>query len=125
MPARSLGRIACRLHVPPSFLIPCVQLKDEMGFKVIIVGGGLSGLGLAHCLTKAGIDFIVLERSDLLIPKGGASMALWPNNVRLLDQLGLLKGAEEIDCGIKYKQNVRKDGSVLQKSNMMERVGVA
>lgn len=96
-----------------------------MGFKVIIVGGGLSGLGLAHCLTKAGIDFIVLERSDLLVPKGGASMALWPNNVRLLDQLGLLKGAEEIDCGIKYKQNVRRDGSVLQKSNMMERVGVA
>lgn len=96
-----------------------------MGFKVIIVGGGLSGLGLAHCLTKAGIDFIVLERGDLLVPKGGASMALWPNNVRLLDQLGLLKGAEEIDCGIKYKQNVRRDGSVLQKSNMMERVGVA
>lgn len=96
-----------------------------MGFKVIIVGGGLSGLGLAHCLTKADIDFVVLERSDLLIPKGGASMALWPNNVRILDQLGLLKGAEKINCEIKYKQNVRKDGSVLQKNNMMERVGVA
>lgn len=96
-----------------------------MGFKVIIVGGGLSGLGIAHCLDRAGIDFVVLERSDLLVPKGGASMALWPNNVRILDQLGLLEGAQALDCQIKYKQNVRKDGSVLQKNNMMERVGVA
>ncbi|ROV99115.1 hypothetical protein VMCG_06620 [Cytospora schulzeri] len=96
-----------------------------MGFKAIIVGGGLSGLGIAHCFDKAGIDFVVLERSDLLVPKGGASMALWPNNVRILDQLGLLEGAEALDCVIKYKHNVRKDGSVLQKNNMMERVGVA
>lgn len=125
MPARSSGRDACWFHVPKFCLHSVLSAIGKMGFKVIIVGGGLSGLGLAHCLTKAGIDFIVLERSDLLVPKGGASMALWPNNVRLLDQLGLLKGAEKIDCGIKYKQNVRKDGSVLQKSNMMERVGVA
>ncbi|KUI56260.1 2-heptyl-3-hydroxy-4(1H)-quinolone synthase [Cytospora mali] len=96
-----------------------------MGFKVIVVGGGLAGLGLAHCFTKADIDFVVLERSDLLVPKGGASMALWPNNVRILDQLGLLEGAQAINCEIKYKHNVRKDGSVLQKNNMMERVGVA
>lgn len=96
-----------------------------MGFKVIIAGGGLSGLGLAHCFDKAGIDFVVLERSDLLVPKGGASLALWPNNVRILDQLGLLEEAEKIDVNIKFKHNVRKDGSVLQKNNMMERVGVA
>lgn len=96
-----------------------------MGFKVIIAGGGLSGLGLAHCLSKADIDFVVLERSDLLVPKGGASLALWPNNVRILDQLGLLEAAEAIDCQIRFKHNVRKDGSVLQKNNMMERVGVA
>lgn len=96
-----------------------------MGFKAIIVGGGLSGLGIAHCFDRAGIDFVVLERSDLLVPKGGASMALWPNNVRILDQLGLLEGAQALDCQIWKKQNVRKDGSVLQKNNMMERVGVA
>lgn len=82
-------------------------------------------MGLAHCFDRAGIDYVVLERSDLLVPKGGASMALWPNNVRILDQLGLLEGAQALDCHIMYKQNVRKDGSVLQKNNMMERVGVA
>lgn len=96
-----------------------------MGFKAIVVGGGLSGLGLAHCLTKAGIDFVVLERAEDLTPSGGASMAMWPHNVRVLDQLGLLEGAKEIDCNIKYKVNVRKDGSVLQKNNMMEAVGTA
>lgn len=96
-----------------------------MGFKVIVVGGGLSGLGLAHSFTKAGIDYVVLERSEDLTPPGGASLAMWPHNVRVLDQLGLLKGMEAIDCNIKYKRNVRRDGSLLQKSNMLEHAGKA
>lgn len=95
-----------------------------MGFKVIVVGGGLAGLGLAHCLTKAGIDYVVLERNDEVCIKDGASMAMWPHNARILDQLGLLEGALQIDCKIKYKHNLRSDGSVLQKNNMMESVGI-
>lgn len=94
-----------------------------MGFKVIVIGGGLSGLGLAHTFTKAGIDYVVLERGEDLTPSAGASLALWPHNVRVLDQLGLLKDIEEIDCDIRYKRNVRRDGSVLQKNNMLEHVG--
>lgn len=92
------------------------------GFKVIIVGGGLAGLGLAHCLSKAGIDYVVLERSDGVVPKGGASMCLWPNNVRVMDQLGLLKEVEGIDGHIEYKINVRRDGSVIAENNMFERI---
>lgn len=94
-----------------------------MGFKVIVVGGGLAGLGLAHSFTKAGIDFVVLERGEDLTPPGGASLAMWPHNVRVLDQLGLLKGMEEIDCNIKYKYNVKKDGALMAKSNMLEHAG--
>lgn len=96
-----------------------------MGFKVIVVGGGLAGLGLAHSLSKAGIDYVVLERADDLTPQGGASLAMWPHNVRVLDQLGLLKQMEEIDCHIRNKVNVRKDGSVMQKSNMLEHAGTS
>lgn len=95
-----------------------------MGFKVIIVGGGLAGLGLAHCLTQAGIDYVVLERNEDVCVNGGASMALWPHNARILDQLGLLEGAQQLDLNIKYKHNVRSDGSVLQKNNMMESIGL-
>lgn len=95
-----------------------------MGFKVIIIGGGLSGLGLAHCLDRAGIDFLVLERNQEICIADGASLALWPHNVRILDQLGLLEDAEKLDCRILYKQNVRSDGSVLAKNNMMESAGI-
>lgn len=95
-----------------------------MAFKVIIVGGGLAGLGLAHCFTKAGIDYVVLERNEEIAVPEGASMAMWPHNVRILDQLGLLEGAQELDCHIKYKHNLRSDGSVLQKNNMMESIGL-
>lgn len=94
-----------------------------MGFKVIVIGGGLAGLGLAHCFSKAGIDYVVLERSDDVCITHGASMAMWPHNARILDQLGLLKGAEALDFNIKMKINVRKDGSVIGSSNMMEAIG--
>lgn len=94
-----------------------------MGFKVIIVGGGPAGLGLAHCLSKAGIDYVILERSETISNTEGASLALWPHNGRILDQLGLLEAAEKIDCHIKNKVNLRQDGSILAKNNMMEAIG--
>lgn len=94
-----------------------------MNFKVIIVGGGPGGLGLAHCLSKAGIDYVILERNEEICNTDGASLALWPHNGRVLDQLGLLEGAQKIDAHIKYKENIRHDGSVLQQNNMIETVG--
>lgn len=94
-----------------------------MGFKVIIVGGGPAGLGLAHCLSKAGIDYVILERNETISNTEGASLALWPHNGRILDQLGLLEAAQEIDCHIKNKVNLRHDGSILAKNNMMEAIG--
>lgn len=95
-----------------------------MGFKVVIIGGGLAGLGLAHCFSKAGIDYLILERNEEICIPDGASMALWPHNARILDQLGLLEGAQELDCRIKLKHNVRRDGSVIAKNNMMESIGI-
>lgn len=94
-----------------------------MAFKVIIVGGGPAGLGLAHCLSKAGIDYVVLERSEEICNSDGASLAMWPHNGRIMDQLGLLERAQKLDCNIKNKINLKQDGSVLQKNNMMEAIG--
>lgn len=94
-----------------------------MAFKVIVVGGGPAGLGLAHCFSKAGIDYVVLERSDDICNTDGATLALWPHNGRILDQLGLLERAQKIDCKVKNKINLKADGTVLQRNNMMEAIG--
>lgn len=123
VPSQAIGILSSTTHPVHQQPLHGDKTRPTMGFKVIIVGGGLAGLGLAHCLTKAGIDFLVLERGDDLTPPGGASLAMWPHNVRVLDQLGLLKGMEEIDCNIKYKCNVKRDGKVMQKSNMLEHAG--
>ncbi|KAL4951707.1 hypothetical protein BDW69DRAFT_196241 [Aspergillus filifer] len=58
-------------------------------FRVVIVGGSIAGLTLAHCLLRKNIDFVVLESHDEIAPQVGASIGLLPNGFRILDQLGL------------------------------------
>lgn len=65
-------------------------------FKIIIVGGSVAGLTLAHCLHKAGIPCIVLEKRPEIAPREGASVAILPNGGRILDQLGLYGAVEEL-----------------------------
>ncbi|KAJ5936692.1 hypothetical protein N7466_003142 [Penicillium verhagenii] len=62
---------------------------DGPKFKVIIVGGSISGLSLAHCLHKAGIDSIVLEKRSEIAANEGASVAIMPNGGRILQQIGI------------------------------------
>ncbi|KAG4432820.1 hypothetical protein IFR05_011685 [Cadophora sp. M221] len=59
--------------------------------RVVIVGGSIAGLTLAHCLHHNDIDFVVLEAHNELAPQVGASIAVLPNAARILDQLGLLQ----------------------------------
>ncbi|KAL2867450.1 FAD-dependent monooxygenase spyC [Aspergillus lucknowensis] len=63
-------------------------------FKVIIVGGSIAGLSLAHCLTKLGVDYIVLEKRPDIAPQEGASVGILPHGGRILDQLGLFDEIE-------------------------------
>ncbi|KAH7348538.1 hypothetical protein BKA65DRAFT_594347 [Rhexocercosporidium sp. MPI-PUGE-AT-0058] len=70
-------------------------------FKVIVVGGGITGLALACSLERAGIAYVVLESRDEVAPQVGASIAILPNGMRLLDQLGIL---DKVRAGaIKYE----------------------
>ncbi|KAI0170807.1 hypothetical protein BJ166DRAFT_204486 [Pestalotiopsis sp. NC0098] len=59
--------------------------------SVIIVGGGLTGLVLALMLQRLNVDYILLEAYDSVTPNVGASIGLWPNGLRVLDQLGVLE----------------------------------
>ncbi|KAL2851041.1 monooxygenase [Aspergillus pseudoustus] len=74
----------------------------EAPFKVVIVGGSVAGLTLAHCLHRANIEYVVLEKRVQIAPQEGASIGLWPTGGQILDQLGLWKDvtgdAEAILC---------------------------
>lgn len=59
-------------------------------FRVIIAGGSISGLTLAHCLRRANIDFVILEANEIIAPQVGASVGILPNGARILDQLEVL-----------------------------------
>ncbi|KAL2802302.1 hypothetical protein BJX63DRAFT_415332 [Aspergillus granulosus] len=63
---------------------------QKQKLRVVIVGGSIAGLTLAHCLSKSdSIDYVVLESHTEIDPQIGASIGLLPNGGRILDQLGL------------------------------------
>jgi 2-polyprenyl-6-methoxyphenol hydroxylase-like FAD-dependent oxidoreductase len=60
---------------------------SEHRLKVVIVGGSIAGLTLAHCLERLKIDYVLLEGRREIAPQVGASIGILPNGARILDQL--------------------------------------
>ncbi|KAJ8120320.1 hypothetical protein O1611_g10396 [Lasiodiplodia mahajangana] len=58
-------------------------------FKVVIVGAGVAGLTLAHCLDKAKINYVLLDKG-VVAPTFGTTVTIQPHGLRILYQLGLL-----------------------------------
>ncbi|KAL3477381.1 hypothetical protein BJX99DRAFT_257408 [Aspergillus californicus] len=58
-------------------------------FKVVIAGGGITGLTLANMLQLYDIDFVLLEAKSVIVPEEGTGISLLPHGNRILDQLGL------------------------------------
>lgn len=56
--------------------------------KVLIAGGSIAGLTLANILEQLGIDYLILEKYGKIAPDMGASIGIFPNGFRILDQLG-------------------------------------
>ncbi|KAJ5139324.1 FAD binding monooxygenase [Penicillium bovifimosum] len=69
---------------------------DETKFTVIIVGGSIAGLSLAHCLQRAGIECTVLEKRAQITAHEGASVGIMPNGGRILKQLGMYDAVEKL-----------------------------
>lgn len=65
-------------------------------FRVVIVGGGVAGLALANMLEKFDIDYIILEAHGDIAPAVGASIGLFPNGLRILDQIGCYETVLEL-----------------------------
>ncbi|KKP00391.1 hypothetical protein THAR02_07520 [Trichoderma harzianum] len=66
------------------------------GFKVIVVGGGLVGLVAAHALSRAGLDFVVLESRPSIVLDAGSNLVINPMGLRVLGQLGLLPAFDAV-----------------------------
>lgn len=64
--------------------------KPSDRLRVIIVGGSIAGLTLAHCLElNPNIEYVLLEAADDIHPEVGASIVVLPSGARILDQLGI------------------------------------
>ncbi|KAF9095656.1 hypothetical protein BGX23_000156 [Mortierella sp. AD031] len=95
----------------PSFssIYPYSSLLEKPTFKVLIVGAGIGGLMLGHCLERAGIDYVILERMQALqVPK--ATIQLTSNTLHVMEQLGLIDEIMRIAKPI--------SGIILRKHNM-------
>ncbi|VUC20923.1 unnamed protein product [Clonostachys rosea] len=84
---------------------------------VVVVGGGPIGLTAAHIFSQAGIDFVVLEARDTVLPEVGASMNLYPGTMRVLHQLGLGEAAEAVSAKIVRAFFVDWDGQLYKKGH--------
>lgn len=71
-------------------------MDDPAQFRAVIVGGGLVGLTAAHIFSQVGIDFVVLEKHNDISIYRGTDLAVWPQTLRLFDQLGLLEIAKPL-----------------------------
>ncbi|KAL6691260.1 hypothetical protein J3F84DRAFT_387220 [Trichoderma pleuroticola] len=90
-----------------------------MTFKVIIVGGGPSGLVAAHGLYHAGIDFVLLERRDSIIDHSGASIVLAPTSMRILSQFGLREKLEAAGAELQHVKSFTRDGLKFRDSTQI------
>ncbi|PYH92709.1 flavo protein monooxygenase [Aspergillus ellipticus CBS 707.79] len=70
--------------------------NPQRPFTVIIVGGSIAGLTLAHCLQRAHIKHVILEKGNEIAPQIGASIGIMPNGGRVLEQLDLLADIERM-----------------------------
>jgi 2-polyprenyl-6-methoxyphenol hydroxylase-like FAD-dependent oxidoreductase len=85
--------------------------------RVVIVGGSVAGLTLAHCLHHNNIDFVVLEAGKEIAPQLGASIVVLPNGARILDQLGIFDEMTVIAEPLETALTWTGDGKLLIKSD--------
>ena len=71
-------------------------MSSPKDFKVVIAGGGIAGLVLANMLEQFDLDYILLEAHSEIAPPVGASIGMFPNGLRILDQIGCYEPIREI-----------------------------
>ncbi|KAJ5716199.1 hypothetical protein N7493_008110 [Penicillium malachiteum] len=91
------------------------RTMENPDFRVLIVGGSIAGLTLANSLSRAGIDFLVLEAHDRIVAPVGASLALTSNGAMILDQMNMYEDIAELFEPVDCLYTWLKDGQLLSK----------
>lgn len=85
--------------------------------RVVIVGGSIAGLTLAHSLHHNNIDFVVLEARKEIAPQVGASIVVLPNGARILDQLGLYQDVASFTEPVLLGRTWNPNGTILYEAD--------
>jgi FAD-dependent urate hydroxylase len=65
--------------------------------KALVVGGGIGGLTAGIALRRAGVEVELYERAPA-IGEVGAGISMWPNAIRVLDELGVGERVRALGC---------------------------
>ena len=88
------------------------------GIKVIVAGGGPVGLTAALALSKANIDFLVLEKNPNAIIDAGSDLVLSHISTRALYQCGLEDSLKRVTSELGDINRVDHKGRNLGKVNI-------
>ena len=83
------------------------MISNNKPFRVLIVGGGVAGLTLANMLERFNIDYLILEGHGDIAPAVGASIGMFPNGLRILDQIDLYEPLEKLMGSFEETQSTR------------------
>lgn len=78
--------------------------------KVIVVGGGPTGMTAAHALSRAGIDFVLLESRSEIATDAGCNLVLSAMGLRALGQLGMLDALNKVSSPVTKFKRFDHDG---------------
>ncbi|KAH8704707.1 FAD binding domain-containing protein [Talaromyces proteolyticus] len=97
---------------------------EKNGFRVIVAGGGIAGLAMSHALQLANIDHVVLEAYGDVRSHVGASIGLWPNGIRVLEQMGCWKDIKNHCAPMVDSYNRLPDGRAISVSRLADMIKV-
>ncbi|KAF7534578.1 hypothetical protein G7054_g6113 [Neopestalotiopsis clavispora] len=83
----------------------------SQNFRCIIVGGGPIGLVTAHALTAAGMEWVLLEQEDDIVVQDTPCVVMYPDTLRVMDQLGLSDRLSRIKTTIDRTQILSHEGA--------------